>query len=77
MRAKVSNDPISRFTIPYTQRPCPEGLVPEVWKAFAEAAEERDREESLRKWAYYRTVHNQYYNPDGTRKTDKSDGKSE
>jgi hypothetical protein len=57
-----------QFSLPYLQRPCPKGVVPEVWKAFAECAD-CSSSERAEKWLAYLEVHRKYYDKDGNRLT--------
>ncbi|WP_338871659.1 PRTRC system protein E [Spirosoma sp. SC4-14] len=55
------------FSRPYLQRTCPEGVVPEVWQAFAECADCRDSAERQQKWMNYLAIHAKYYDKQGNR----------
>lgn len=56
-----------QFSIPYLQRTCPEGVVPEVWRAFAECADCRSQKEREQKWLDYLAIRANYYDQDGKR----------
>ncbi|QHV96272.1 hypothetical protein [Spirosoma endbachense] len=55
------------FSLPYSQRSCPDGMVPEVWQVFCLWADCNDQKTQQQYWLDYLDIHSNYYDKDGNR----------
>ncbi|WP_460982163.1 hypothetical protein [Spirosoma fluminis] len=55
-------------------RPCPDGIVAEVWEAFVEWTKPGTPEQTHQRWLAYLTVHAKYYDKEGKRLDTQTNG---